>query len=128
MTLTVKVTGEVYRVYPTGRKTVYATMLDGKYVHSHDAEYIDHPKMTDAIKHAFRIAGEIGCDVMVDRVTQHEAVTDEMAPNDLFGTLVGRTETKTGELYIPLPHFTDPSLSRYHPNNGWVVPETIEIK
>lgn len=45
--------------------------------------------MTDAVKHAFRIAGEIGCDVMVDRVTLHDAPTEDMAPRDFFGEFVG---------------------------------------
>lgn len=128
MSITVKTTHETYRVYPTGKKIVYATMESGSYVPAHDAESVDYSEMMDAVKHAFRIAGEIGCDVMVDRVTHHEPIAPEMAAENIFlATEIGRTETKTGELYIQMPRFTDASISRYHPNNGWVIPETIEI-
>ena len=130
MSITVNVTKETYRVYPSGKKVINATKDSaGNYVPAKQAENVDHEKMMDAIFHALRISGEIGCDIMVDRVTHLETVSEEMAPNDLFGELVGRAETVTGELYIPLSDFRNSSaLSRYHPNNGWVIPKTIEIQ
>lgn len=130
MAITVNVINETYRVYPTGRKVINATKdNDDNYVPARPDEYVDHDKMMDAVRHALKIASEIGCDIIVDRVTHHEPITEEMAPNDLFGELVGRAETVTGELYIPMSDFRNaPELSRYHPNNGWVLPQTIEIK
>ena len=126
---TVKVISESYRVYPTGKRWVNATMESGEYVGAKPADYQDHDGMMDAVKHAFRIAGDMGCDVMVDRVTRHEPLSEEMDRSNIWLAIsAGRTETITGVLYIPMPHFTDPSLSRYHPNNGWVIPETIEIE
>lgn len=132
MSITAKVTKETYRVYPAGVKWINAITASssptGKYIPAHPAEHVDHESMMDAIFHALRIAGEGRCDIIVDRVTHHEPVTEEMAPNDLFGTLVGRTETLTGELYLSISTFRNsPELSRYNPVNGWVIPETIEI-
>lgn len=40
----------------------------------------------------------------------------------------GQTETITGIMVIEPPSWrNNPDLSRYHPNNGWVIPEFLEI-
>mgnify|MGYP000893578922 CR=1 FL=1 len=40
------------------------------------------------------------------------------------------TEVVTGKLSVPSPNALaqDPEMSRYHPNNGWGVPETINVE
>jgi hypothetical protein len=125
---TVKVTGEIYRTYPTGRQWINATAgREGvAYVPCTAAPFVNHEKMEEALKAAFVIAGTLGCDVIVDRVTLHEKPDEQTLLADIFGTN-DRTETVTGTYRVHFPHFTEPNLSRYHPNNGWVVPATLDI-
>ena len=79
-----------------------------------------------AVEAAMRITldRQVGCDVL--RVTEHEAVTVE----DMFGQPVVTSGTVTGKISIPGPRSYDylPELSRYHPVNGWALPEVVEVK
>lgn len=97
---TVRVTGEYFRV---------------------QGERYETP--TAAIAAAYKTMGEetaLNC-LSVQRVTLHE-------PIDLgvFGT---RSETVTGEVVIQgVTRIARTStISRWHPNNGWCVPETITV-
>jgi hypothetical protein len=56
-------------------------------------------------------------------MTQHEPYR----PHGIFDPVF---ETETGRVDIPGPHSFahDPALSRYHPNNGWVVPDRIDVR
>lgn len=76
-----------------------------------------------AVEAAMRITldRKVSCKVL--RITEHEPVK-----LNLFG--FDETETVTGEVMIPGPrsYNYDPALSRYHPVNGWVVPDVISFE
>lgn len=126
MEITVRTTGEKYRVYPTGKKIVNAVMVGDQYIGSHAAPSIDHDHVSDALRHALTIAGQIGCPILVDRVTFYDPATVS-AGAGLFGVTSCGYEV-TGSIDIDIMAFMDdPEMSRYHPNNGWVVPKTIKV-
>lgn len=80
-------------------------------------------RISDAVRRAMEIALERGVGCAVERVTTHEPVP----PPWWIGEPV--TETVTGRVAIagPRSYDHDPALSRYHPVNGWVVPDTVEV-
>jgi hypothetical protein len=64
----------------------------------------------------------------VERVTEHEPVNfDDM--RGLLAENQNRTETVTGRqvIYGVQYYSREASLSRYHPNNGWSVPQHLVI-
>jgi len=87
----------------------------------------DHETAHAAIAHTYNImvnqTGKPGWTrwASIQRITHHEPID-----NGFFGT---QAENVTGEIMIESPgQLAERSeLSRYHPNNGWVIPETIEI-
>lgn len=75
-----------------------------------------------AVRGAFATAAQGNyASITVERVTVHEPYAD-----GVWGQV---TETVTGEISIPGPaHYMQrPELSRYHPVNGWAIPETITV-
>ena len=118
---TVKTTGEYYTVATdTGSgAALRGETREGRFEH-----------ISDAVESAMRITLDrcVGCNVL--RVTTHEPIPDPtIALNGMFGPSEMTCETVTGQVSIPGPrsYAFSPALSRYHPVNGWVVPETIEI-
>lgn len=81
-------------------------------------------------------------DISIIRITHHEPyqryfgfMVEACDPEneDELDTLCLKetvTMTITGETVISgMPHFTDAkALGRYHPVNGWVIPESIEVQ
>jgi hypothetical protein len=62
----------------------------------------------------------------IHRVTEFERTAEEM--NSFEGMFDDyRQVTTTVTIQGPASLYSMPELSRYHPVNGWVVPETIEI-
>jgi hypothetical protein len=84
-----------------------------------------YDNIADAIEAAMRIILDRGVGCNVQRITTHEPVM--LSLDSIFGTET--TETVTGEVRVPGPrsYNFDPELSRYHPVNGWEIPETIEF-
>lgn len=82
----------------------------------------------DAYWRAFLLAGTNRCKVYIIRVTTVET-PEEYNRFSSFLDQVGETiEVQTGQVIIDEEHFaTDTKLSRYNPNNGWVIPECIDI-
>ena len=116
---TAKVIGEYYTVLLTD--SIYARTPDrrGRY-----------DTISDAVRAAMRITLDEGKGTRVLRVTEIEPTKVIGIFGDIFEDdceIV--TEKVTGEVDIPSPlsYNYDPRLSRYHPNNGWAIPETIEI-
>lgn len=105
----VKVVREFYRVETAG-------MEPASYENLADAA-------RDAIGKAL-VTKAKGVGIM--RVTEHEPVTFGNEMDLLFPPV---TETVTGEVFVPAvsSYIWAPGLSRYHPVNGWAVPETIEV-
>ena len=93
--------------------------LNGHQV-SEDVEY------KDTYWRAFQIAGAHRCPVQILRIATVET-PEEFNIYASFLDRVGDTcEVVTGQVTIDAEHFArDTSLSRYHPNNGWVVPEYV---
>lgn len=79
---------------------------------------------TDAVRHAMRLVLNTGKSCDVERVTTHEPVVWHP-----WGDPEVVAETVTGRVAIPAAeHFARrPELSRYHPVNGWAVPDEIEV-
>lgn len=123
MTMQIKVTGEKFRVYPEGKRAhvAHRDTTTGEWVERTPAALEDYDDHRDAMRRAYIIAGTLGCDVMVDRVTFHEPIPAD----NLFRA--GDTETVTAEYNHSIPHFASSPLSRYSPVNGWQVPEVIEV-
>lgn len=109
-----KVTGEYYRLYFGNRHW-------GHFKSPHEACAEAYRELVeDSGKPGWRRAIE------VQRVTTHESVPIWSEYPEL-GSI---TETVTGRVTVPAPGqiAEDVGLSRYHPVNGWSVPETLEIK
>lgn len=95
-----KVEREYYRIGPRGR---------------------EYESPGEAVRAAFIAAAEGNMrSISVERVTVHEPYDGPIGPI---------TETVTGEISIPGPALLAraSALARYHPVNGWEVPEEIEI-
>lgn len=108
VTRNVKVVGEYYRVGgPRGER---------------------FDSIGDAVRGAFAMAVRDNYySISVERVTVHEPV---LGREGSFESLCGPiSETVTGKISIkgPAHYISLPELSRYHPVNGWVLPDTIEI-
>lgn len=89
---------------------------------------VEDVEYKDAYWRAFQVAGEHRCSVNILRITEVETPPLESIPYATFldGYDKGTTSVITGSVTIAPGHFaTDVELSRYHPNNGWVVPEYI---
>lgn len=108
-----KVLSEKYQIhYRVGQQGV-----------AEDVEY------KDAYWRAFQMAGAHRCAVNIVRVTTVETPPLESIPFATFldGYDKPTTEVNTGQVTIDAEHFArDDQLSRYHPNNGWVLPEYID--
>lgn len=77
----------------------------------------------EAVKAAFRRAADENYrSITVERVTVHDPVD-----GGVWGEI---TETVTGRLVVdgPATLSRSPELSRYHPVNGWVIPEAVEVE
>lgn len=103
----VKVTGECYRVGD-----------------------IDYDELNAAIKAAYTelIRGNYQS-LKIQRITKHEPIPRKN--NEIMDELWGpRVETITGEYDLAGPALLrmTPELSRYHPVNGWVIPDEIEVE
>jgi hypothetical protein len=125
----VKVLGEKFRVYPEGKRIHNATHASGEYVRARPAAHEDYEEPGVALCRAYVIAGTLGCDVMVDRVTIHEPIPEPDPESFNFTAAIraGETETVTASYTHSIPHFASSPLSRYSPVNGWEVPKEIEI-
>lgn len=81
----------------------------------------------DAYWRAFQVAGAHRCRVDIQRVTTVQTPEEAKTGLMLFVEGVGAdiTQVITGQVTIDAEHFALDRLSRYHPNNGWVVPDYI---
>lgn len=84
----------------------------------------------DAYWDAFLVAGTHRCSVIIQRITTVE--TPDEAKDFPFAFLDGMggdtVDLVTGGVTIEAGHFaTDSALSRYHPVNGWVIPEYVSF-
>lgn len=88
---------------------------------------IEYSSPAAAIAEAYRImADETGKPGWINGISI-ERVTVIYPIEHIFGTL---HEIVTGTIFISSPGTLaqSPELSRYHPVNGWVIPDSIEIK
>lgn len=110
----VKVTGEYY--------TVATDTGSGAYLRGETNEG-RYESISAAVEAAMRITLDRKTSCSVRRITEHAPVNVGV----LMDLVV--TETVTGEVHIPGPRSYDyaPALSRYHPVNGWVVPDMIDV-
>lgn len=110
-----KVTGEYYTVltHVGSGAAMRQETREGRY-----------NSISEAVEAAMRITldRKVGCNVQ--RITEIEP----SAAGGFFGDETV-TEVMTGEITIPGPrsYEYEPTLSRYHPVNGWATPETIEV-
>ncbi len=82
----------------------------------------------DAYWEAFLIAGTHKQPVTIQRITTVETPVEAKSSFSAFLDGIGEdtTDLVTGAVTIDAEHFArDTKLSRYHPNNGWAVPEYI---
>lgn len=81
--------------------------------------------IASAVEHAMRVTLDRAVSCRVLRITVHEPVEVE----SMFGTKL-LTEKVTGSVDIPGPrsYNHEPQLSRYHPVNGWVIPEFVAVE
>lgn len=88
---------------------------------------IDNLNMMDAVYKATELTGSTRKTHKVHRVTTlaRPELTDDEAL--VWPTREATKEQVTGEWTPHIPHFTDACLSRYHPNNGWVLPDTVKF-
>lgn len=108
-----------------------AKVLSEKYqirYHVNGKDVTEDVKYEDVYWKAFLVAGTHRCPVSIQRVTTVE--TPEEYKTSFFANFLdnpGNTPNIiTGSITIDAEHFArDVNLSRYHPNNGWVVPEYI---
>ena len=87
----------------------------------------EHATPSAAAKHLYRAwADDKLVGPQIYRVTKHEPV---VLPGPLGAVMDPRTETVTGTLTLlsPADVAMHPNLSRYHPNNGWVVPQSVGV-
>ena len=115
---TARTTGEYYRVV-TDLGASRPVVLP---------ERFDDP--CDAARAAMRRVLDTGRSCDIERVTTHEPVERHIlgAPTEGWPPEIV-AETVTGRVTIPGPegYARRPEMSRYHPVNGWAVPETIEV-
>ena len=83
-----------------------------------------------AARAAMQFVLDTGKSCELQRVTTHEPVERHILGSPVDGwppEIVA--ETVTGRLTVPGPegYARRPEMSRYHPVNGWAVPETIEV-
>jgi hypothetical protein len=102
-----KVFEEFYRIVDHGHRTLK-----------------DRLKYDDVYREAFKIVGEKGGTVCVQRVTIVSTPDDDFWK--VFGDGTGKTEAITGSVSVGVPHFATDPLGRYHPVNGWVIPDEID--
>jgi hypothetical protein len=108
-----------------------AKVLSEKYQISYRSDagdVIEDVKYKDAYWRAFQVAGEHRCAVSILRVTTVETPPLESIPYATFldGYDKETTDIVTGSVTIDAEHFArDVELSRYHPVNGWVLPEYV---
>jgi hypothetical protein len=80
-------------------------------------------EMSDALTYLYSIIHAQNFHYLsIHRVTEYDA------PQDHRGLFVANNVTTTVTIQGPASLYADPRLSRYHPINGWVVPETIEVE
>lgn len=112
--------------YEVIREFYRVVTVEGGVRETIESEHADH---MEALRIGFALVAK-GQYAKVQRVAAHEPVS--LPKPDDFAALFAPTrgETITGEVTIPGPSSFqhDPRLSRYHPVNGWVVPEFIEIE
>lgn len=108
-----------------------AKVLSEKYQISYRVngnDIIEDVEYKDAYWKAFLIAGTHRCPVSVQRITTVET-PEEYKTSAFFSFLDDPGNTPniiTGSVTIDAEHFArDTKLSRYHPNNGWELPEYI---
>lgn len=91
-------------------------------------DIVEDVEYKDAYWRAFQVAGTHRCRVDIQRITTVET-PEGAAEGWVFSFLDAPGETAdvvTGTVAIDAEHFArDAKLSRYHPNNGWVIPEYI---
>jgi hypothetical protein len=113
-----------------------AKVLDEKYRISYSIDTSDGRKIIveeveykDAYWRAFQIAGTHRCEVAIARVTTIET-PEEFKNYSAFLDDVGDTsEIVTGHVTIGAEHYArDTKLSRYHPNNGWDIPDYLDVE
>lgn len=95
-------------------------VFDGK------TEISKHDSPTDAIYKAMELTGKARSRHVVKRITVIDTTSiDSSSFDSLFvpdgGCIV------TGTWSPDVPAFGGPELSRYHPNNGWVLPKTLDV-
>lgn len=91
-------------------------------------DIVEDVEYKDAYWRAFQVAGTHRCRVDIQRITTVK--TPEGAAEGWVYSFLDApgetTEVVTGSVTIDKEHFArDTKLSRYHPNNGWVIPEYV---
>ena len=111
-----------------------AKVLSEKYRVSYrieDKYMVEDVEYKDAYWRAFQIAGTHRCEVSISRVAVVETPKEykEHGFSSFLDPVGDTSEVVTGHVTIGAEHFArDSKLSRYHPVNGWVVPESVEIE
>ena len=90
-------------------------------------EVVEDVAYKDAYWRAFQVAGTLRCPVGILRLTVVETPKDLPVTFSFIDGIGEETTTViSGSVHIDADHFArDAQLSRYHPVNGWVVPEYI---